>query len=227
VKHRRGFREYQGRGFPKADRIHLVGKEPSVEEDRELVNRCRRGDESAFEELVRKYQQTVFNLVYHNIGYRNDVEDIAQKIFTKIFFSLPKFDNKRPFFPWLYRIAINQCYDELRRARRRKVHTFTELNLEETESIEKLINQRELGSEFPEDRQELHALLHRMMEELPDQQKTALVLRDLELVPYDKMAEIMNCTEQAARLKVFRARTRLRDLMEKALRRQQRLTSGR
>jgi RNA polymerase sigma-70 factor (ECF subfamily) len=203
-----------------------VEKETFIEEDRELVGRCRRGDERAFEALVRKYQQTVFNLVYHNIGYRNDVEDIAQKIFAKIYFSLSKFDSKRPFFPWLYRIAINQCYDELRRARRRKVHTFTELSLEETESIEKLINQHEVAAESPEDRQELHELLHKMMKQLPDQQKTALVLRDLELVPYDKMAEIMRCTEQAARLKVFRARTRLRELMEKALRRQQRVSHG-
>ncbi len=194
-----------------------------VEEDRELVGRCRKGDELAFEQLVRKYQQTVLNLVYHNIGYRSDVEDIAQKIFAKIYFSLSKYDERRPFFPWLYRIAINQCYDELRRARRRRVHTFTELNLEETESIEKLLSSREGAvAESPEDRQELHALLRRMLDELPDQQRTAVVLRDLELVPYDKMAEIMKCTEQAARLKVFRARTRLRDLMEKALRRQQR-----
>jgi RNA polymerase sigma-70 factor (ECF subfamily) len=184
------------------------------------VSRCLKGEEQAFEELVRKYQQTVFNLVYHNIGYRNDVEDIAQKIFSKIYFSLPKFDNKRPFFPWLYRIAINQCYDELRRARRRKVHTFTELNLEETESIEKLINQHETMPEPMEDRHELYALLHKLLNELPDQQRTALILRDLELVPYERMAQIMSCTEQAARLKVFRARTRLRDLMEKTLRRQ-------
>ncbi|HYK89675.1 MAG TPA: sigma-70 family RNA polymerase sigma factor [Acidobacteriota bacterium] len=203
-----------------------MGKEPFVEEDRELVGRCLKGEEYAFEELVQRYQQTVFNLVYHSIGYRNDVEDIAQKIFAKIYFSLPKFDNKRPFFPWLYRIAINQCYDELRRARRRKVHTFTELSLEDTESIEKLINQHEVTVQSPEDRQELHALLHKMMEELPDQQKTALVLRDLEMVPYDKMAELMRCTEQAARLKVFRARTRLRELMEKALRRRERVSRG-
>lgn len=76
-----------------------MGKEPFAKEDRELVGRCQKGDEQAFEELVRKYQQTVFNLVYHNIGYRNDIEDIAQNVFTKIFFSLPKFDNKRPSFP--------------------------------------------------------------------------------------------------------------------------------
>ena len=201
-----------------------MDREAHTEEDRELVGRCQKGDEQAFEKLVRKYQQTLFNLVYHNIGYRADVEDVAQKIFSKIFFSLPKFDNKRPFFPWLYRIAINQCYDELRRARRRKVRTFTELSMEDADAIEKLMNQNEPPPAQADDNQEMHALLHKLLDQLPEQQKSAIVLRDLEDVPYDKMAEIMECSEQAARLKVFRARGRLRDLMEKALRRQERAT---
>ncbi len=195
-------------------------KEAYAQDDRALVERCQKGEERAFEELVLKYQQTVFNLIYHSVGNRLDVEDIAQKVFSKIYFSLPKFDNKRPFFPWLYRIAVNQCYDELRRLRRRKVMTFTDLSLLETDAIEKLINQNETAPVQPEDRQELYALLHKMLDQLPVQQKTAIVLRDLESIPYDKMAEIMKCSEQAARLKVFRARTRLRDLMLKSLRRQ-------
>jgi len=200
-----------------------VDREAHTEEDRELVGRCQKGEELAFEQLVRKYQQTVFNLVYHNIGYRADVEDVAQKIFSKIFFSLPKFDNKRPFFPWLYRIAINQCYDELRRARRRKIRTFTELSLEDADAIEKLMNQSESAPVPAEDAQEMHALLHKMLDQIPEPQRSAIVLRDLEDVPYEKMARIMKCSEQAARLKVFRARARLRDLMEKALRRQERV----
>ncbi len=196
-----------------------MGKEAQTEEDRELVGRSQKGDESAFEALVLKYQQTVFNIVFHNIGYRADVEDVAQKVFSKIYFSLPKFDNKRPFFPWLYRITINQCYDELRRARRRKYKTFTELSLEETDAIEKLMNQNEPPPAAQEDNREMHELLHKLLDQIPEQQKAALVLRDLEDVPYERMAEILKCTEQAARLKVFRARARLRDLMERALRR--------
>lgn len=192
-------------------------KEPSPDEDRELVARCRKGDSLAFEELVRKYQQTVLNLAYHYIGYRNDVEDVAQKVFTKIYFSLPKFDVRRPFFPWLYRIAINQCYDELRRIRRQKLYTFSELSLEEAGSVEKLINQNEVSPASDENREELRALLHRMLDQMPDQQRLAIVLRDIEAIPYNKMAEILKCTEQAARLKVFRARARLKILMEKAL----------
>lgn len=196
------------------------------EEDRELVRRCLEGDESAFEALVRKYQQTVFNLAYHHVGYRHDVEDIAQNIFSKIYFSLPKFDNSRPFFPWLYRIAVNQCYDELRRQRRRRVHTFTELSLDDAERIEKLMSQHEIAPQSQDEQRELQTLLHKLLEQLPEQQKTAIVLRDLEDVPYDQMSAILKCTDQAARLKVFRARAKLRELLEKALRSRER-TRGR
>jgi RNA polymerase sigma-70 factor (ECF subfamily) len=196
-------------------------------EDQDLVRRCQNGDDTAFEKLVRKYQQALFNLIYHNMGRRGDVEDIAQKIFSKVYFSLPKFDNNRPFFPWVYRIAINQCYDELRRARRRPSLTFSELNLQDSENIENLIRQEEIPGTPAEEREELHDLLHKMLDRLPEKQRKALVLRDLEDVPYEKMAELMNCTEQAARLKVFRARTRLRDMMLKAMRRRERAPARR
>jgi len=195
-----------------------VWKEPYSDEDRELVARCQKGDQSAFEELVRKYQQTVLNLAYHYIGHRHDVEDVAQKVFTKIYFSLPKFDIRRPFFPWLYRIATNQCYDELRRIRRQKIRTFSELSIEEAGNIEKLISQNEVLPDSADNQQEMHALLHKILDQLPDPQRLAITLRDIELVPYAKMAEILHCTEQAARLKVFRARARLKTLVEKALR---------
>jgi RNA polymerase sigma-70 factor (ECF subfamily) len=195
-------------------------------EDQDLVRRCQSGDDTAFEELVRKYQRALFNLIYHNMGRRGDVEDIAQKIFSKVYFSLPKFDNNRPFFPWIYRIAVNQCYDEMRRARRRSL-TFSELNLQDSENIENLIRQEEIPQTPAEEREELHGLLHKMLDRLPEKQRRALVLKDLEDVSYAKMAELMNCTEQAARLKVFRARTRLRDLMLKAMRRRERAPAGR
>lgn len=192
-------------------------QEPNPDDDRDMVGRCQKGDSLAFEELVRKYQQTVFNLAYHYLGSRNEIEDVAQKIFTKIYFSLPKFDSRRPFFPWLYRIAINQCYDELRRIRRQKTHTFSELSLKETSSIEKLISQNEVPQPSDESRQEMQALMQKMLNQLPNQQRLAIVLRDFEVVPYSQIAETLKCTEQAARLKVFRARARLKILIEKAL----------
>ena len=192
------------------------------DEDRELVTRCQEGDTIAFEELVRKYQQTVLNLAFHYIGNRNEVEDAAQKIFMKVYFSLPRFDNRRPFFPWLYRIAINQCYDELRKSRRQMTHTFSELSLEDAASIERLISHGEAPAHTDENRQELYTLLRKMLDQLPAQQRLAIVLRDLEMIPYAQMALVLKCSEQAARLKVFRARVRLKTLLERALQKQSR-----
>jgi len=195
-----------------------VWKEADSDEDRLLIAECRNGDTGAFEKLVCKYQQTILNLAYHYIGSRNDVEDVAQKIFTKVYFSIPKFDERRPFFPWLYRIAINQCYDELRRIRRRRVHSFSELSIEDAAYIEKLISQDKLPLESAEKEREMYAILHKALNQLPERQKLSIVLRDIEGVSYGKMSEILNCTEQVARLKVFRARVRLKEIVEKALR---------
>jgi len=194
-----------------------VWKESSPDEDSSLIARCQEGDPLAFEELVRKYQQSITNLVYHYIGYKDDVEDIAQKVFVKIYFSLPKFDIKRPFFPWLYRIAINQCYDELRQIRRRRTYTFSELNLEDSNSIEKLIGQAEPSVRSDKERAELQALLSKILGQLPDHQRRVIILRDIEAIPYVEIAGILKCTEQAARLKVFRARNRLKKILEKVL----------
>jgi RNA polymerase sigma-70 factor (ECF subfamily) len=208
------------RHFTESGSAAVWRKENSAE-DQVLVSRCQSGDETAFEELVLKYQQTLFNIIYHNMGHHGDAEDIAQKIFSKVYFSLMKFDNNRPFFPWMYRIAVNQCYDEMRRNRRRRSLTFSELNLDEAENIENLIKQDAVQETSAEERKDLHDLLYKMLNKLPEKQRKALVLRDLEDVPYEKMAEVMLCTEQAARLKVFRARTRLRDMMLKAMRRRE------
>ncbi|MBN2321228.1 MAG: RNA polymerase sigma factor [Acidobacteria bacterium] len=191
--------------------------ESSPEEDRELIARCREGDPLAFEELVRKYQQPVLNLVYHYLGNRGDVEDVAQKIFIKIYFSLQKFDTRRPFFPWLYRIAINQCYDELRHIRRRKTYTFSELNLEDSASIEKILRSNEPAGQFDQDRSEMQALLQKVLSQLSDHQRKVIILRDIEAIPYIEMAAILKCTEQAARLKVFRARNKLKNILKKVL----------
>lgn len=188
-------------------------KDNPPDEDRELAARCQGGDQLAFEELVRKYQQTVLNLAYHYIGYQNEIEDAAQKIFIKVYFSLKKFDINRPFLPWLYRIAINQCYDELRKMRRQKVHTFSELSREETGYIESLISRNAVSQASDAVLQDMRALLYGALSQLPHKQRLSIILRDLEALPYAEVARILKCSEQAARLKVFRGRARLRKLI--------------
>jgi RNA polymerase sigma-70 factor, ECF subfamily len=189
----------------------------SDKEDCELAARCQKGDSLAFEALVRKHRQEVLKLAFYYLRHRDYAEDVVQKIFTKVYLSLPMFDIHRPFFPWLYRIAIHKCYDELRSMRCRKVFTFSELSLDETEKIEKLISRNEVSPVSDDNRREMHALLHRVLDQLPDPHRMAMVLRHIEALPYAKIAETMMCTEQAARLRVFRARALFKTLIEKAL----------
>jgi RNA polymerase sigma-70 factor, ECF subfamily len=205
-----------------------VWHELNCDEDRELIRRCQDGDDAGFESLVKKYQRELFHLVSWNVGSSAEAEDIVQEILCKVYFSLRKFDNDRPFYPWLRRVAINQCYDELRRVRRRKILRFTELSEQDTRIIERLMASPQVdpAAASPTNGEELRSLMQRVLERLPEKQRMAIVLRDFKQVPYEDMADIMKCSKQAVRLKVFRARARLRTLITKALRRQEKLSNG-
>jgi len=202
-----------------------VWHELNCEEDRELIRRCQQGDEAGFESLVRKYQRELFHLVSWNVGSAVEAEDIVQEILCKVYFSLAKFDNDRPFFPWLRRVAINQCYDELRRVRRRKILKFTELTEQDARVIERTMAtpQPDSGQQNQAGGDEARVLMQKVLDRLPEKQRMAIVLRDFKQVSYEEMAAIMKCSKQAVRLKVFRARARLRTMMTKALRRQEKL----
>ena len=85
-----------------------------AEEDRDLVGQAQNGNDSAFEELVRRHQQRVFALVGGILRRREDVEDVAQQVFLKAFVSLKRFDQRSAFSTWLYKISVNECWDYLR-----------------------------------------------------------------------------------------------------------------
>lgn len=202
--------------------------ELNCEEDRELIRRCQAGDESAFECLVKKYQRDLLHIVSWNVGSAAEAEDIVQEVLCKVYFSMRKFDNERPFYPWLRRVAINQCFDELRRVRRRKILRFTELSEQEARTLERFManHQEDLSNTSSRSADELRSLMQKILERLPEKQKMALVLRDLKQVSYEEMADIMKCSKQAVRLKVFRARARLRTQILRALRRREKLSRG-
>jgi RNA polymerase sigma-70 factor (ECF subfamily) len=202
-----------------------VWHELNCEEDKELIRRCQQGDDGAFEGLVEKYQRELLNLVAWNVGGAAEAEDVVQEVLCKVYFSLRKFDNDRPFYPWLRRVAINQCYDELRRVRRRKVVRFTELGERDSRIIERLMAtpEEDPAAASAASGEEMRLLMQRVLDRLPEKQRMAIVLRDYKQVPYEEMAEILKCSKQAVRLKVFRARARLRNMITKALRRQEKL----
>ncbi len=104
----------------------------------ELVRRSQQGDALAFEELVRSCRQKVFGLIYQILRSPEEVEDVAQEVFTKLYFSLPQFRLDSSFQAWLYRIVVNQCYDHLRKRKRSPQITYSDLSETEAMAFERL-----------------------------------------------------------------------------------------
>ena len=178
-------------------------KDAYPDDDRDLVRRCQAGSEPAFEELVRKYQQVVFNLVHHNLGYRGDVEDVAQKIFVKVYFSLSKFDNNRPFFPWLYRIAVNVCLNRMAL----KTPAF------ETIESDRHLDTRTERPDEPVYRAERAELVKAAIAKLPRKQRATLILRVYHELPHDEIAQILGSSVGAVKANFFHALNNLKRLL--------------
>jgi len=177
---------------------------------------------ATIELLHQKYAGVLYDKCVRMLGDRQEAEDAVQETFVNAFRSLDQFRYGESHLPWLYRIAINQCYDELRRIQRRKVMRFSDLDLQDDNSVEFLVNKVQAARfNDNENDRDLHELLYRMLYRLPEKQRKILVLRDLEQLPYSNLASLLGCSEQAARLKVFRARTRLRKIFLRAIHQQE------
>src|SRR3984957_20365990 len=101
-----------------------------------LVRRAQAGDESAFQEIVERYQSKVFSIIHGIVRQRNDVEDIAQQVFTKIYFSMRNFDFRSSLITWVYKITVNECFDYLRKRKVRKLVYESDLSEDEVRRVE-------------------------------------------------------------------------------------------
>lgn len=183
-------------------------------QDRALISQSQNGDQSAFEALIQKYQHQLSSLVCWHAGPTADTEDILQLIVCKVYFSLKSFDVNRPFYPWLRRIAVNRCCDERRRLRRRRILTFTDLNMEETGVDMDLPAFRVLSNPYYAAReQDMNDALHALIAQLAKEHRDIIDLRHLQQNTYEEIAEILQCTPRAARVKACRARAALRKLI--------------
>lgn len=186
--------------------------------DAQLVKATVEGDPQAFEEIVERYQRLVFNIVYHYMGRRNEVEDLAQEVFLKVFRALDTFDATRPLKSWIGRITANTCLDEIRKAPKRKVWSFADLGGDEENKIEYFYERFGQHSSLTEkDVEDLFELLEKLMERLNRKDKMAFVLRELEGLSYPEIAKTLESSELAVRLRVSRSKKRLQKDLEEIL----------
>ena len=174
--------------------------------DQQLVERVQRGEKAAFDLLVIKYQRKIFRLLSRLIRDPGEVEDVAQEAFIKAYRALPNFRGDSAFYTWLYRIAINTAKNWLV-SQGRRAPTTTETDIEDAETFDDGEHLRDLNT--PDamllTRQVADAV-NRAIERLPEELKTAIVLRELEGLSYEEIAETMNCPIGTVRSRIFRAR---------------------
>jgi len=174
--------------------------------DQQLVERVQAGDKAAFDLLVRKYQHRVLKLVSRFVSDAAEAEDVAQEAFLKAYRALASFRGDSAFYTWLYRIAINTAKNYLV-AMGRRAPTSTGFDHEDAESFEEAEQLRDTAT--PEGEllgKQIAATVNRAMDQLPDDLRTAITLREIEGLSYEEIANVMNCPIGTVRSRIFRAR---------------------
>ena len=176
------------------------------EVDHQLVERAQRGDKRAFELLVIKYQRKLARLLSRFIRDASEVEDVTQEAFIKAYRALPSFRGDSAFYTWLYRIGINTAKNYLV-AIGRRAPTVTGIDNEQAEDIEQGGQLKDLNT--PESimmSRQIAETVNQTLQELPEELRTAITLREIDGLHYEEIAQIMNCPIGTVRSRIFRAR---------------------
>jgi RNA polymerase sigma-70 factor, ECF subfamily len=162
----------------------------------DLVRRVQSGDQAAFRDLMERYQAKVHSIIYGILHNREDAEDIAQQVFTKVYFAIKDFDGRCLLLTWICRIAINECYSSLRKRRVKLV--------QETDGPEHAGNQPPVDRRLA-DRDYLNKLLAR----IPEEDRALLIFKEVEGHSIGELAKMTGMTDSAIKIKLFRARHKL------------------
>ena len=173
--------------------------------DKEIIERVKNGDKKAYDLLVLKYQQRVINLISRFIKNHADALDVSQETFIKAYKALPNFRGESAFYTWLYRIAVNTAKNHLT-VQSRKI-TKSDYDVTEIEQIEGNMTLTEQAT--PENllfKDELQETVLNTIENLPEDLKSAIMLREIEGLSYEEIAAVMECPVGTVRSRIFRAR---------------------
>lgn len=177
-------------------------------EEAALVRRAQNGDQMAFREIVERYQSKVFSIIYGILRNHNDAEDIAQQVFTKVYFSLRNFDFRSSLLTWMYKITVNECYDYLRKKKVRKLVYESDFSEEDALRME--------HSEPPRDPNRpidvtlaQRDLALKLLSRLPEEERNLLLLKEVEGHSVEELAQMTGINENTIKVKLFRARQKL------------------
>jgi RNA polymerase sigma-70 factor, ECF subfamily len=183
-------------------------------DDRDLVRRAQQGDADAFEVLVRKHQGRVFAVAGGILRNREDVEDIAQQVFAKAYFSLKKFDQRAAFSTWLYKITVNECWDLLRKKKVRPLVYESELSEEQAVMYLATEQKSDQGPDVSE-QLEVRQQLDQWLECLEERDRAMLTLKEIQGFTVEEIAEILGINGNTVKVRLFRARQRVAQMIRR------------
>ncbi|SHF07195.1 RNA polymerase sigma factor [Desulforamulus putei] len=185
-------------------------------EDQLLVERSKKGDREAFEHLVQLYENKVYTIAYRLMGNHADAADLAQEAFIKIYQALPNFRGDSSFSTWIYHITVNVCRDELRKRQRRPTVSLDEPAADGNNNTYE-IRSAAPGPEEMLDRSETQAMIQHCLNTLSDDYRTILVMREIQELSYEEIAEILGCSLGTVKSRLSRARQALKEKISKHL----------
>jgi RNA polymerase sigma-70 factor (ECF subfamily) len=192
--------------------------DPAVDEVA-IISRIQAKDESAFQQFFDEYRRMVLSIIYRTLGKRNDNEDIAQQVFANFYFSIGAFDHRCSLLTWIHRLTLNECYSYVRKKRVRKL--FYESDLPAEESFDRTRNKAVVDlSPRTDVRVVKRDLLGRLLDSLPDNERTLLLLKEGAGYSLEELSRMTSTSENALKVKLFRVRRKLAKTAERLATRQ-------
>ena len=179
----------------------------SQKSDDALIMLFQGGDHSVYRYLVERYQEKIRNLIFSIFSDSDIVDDLAQEVFIKVFEALPKFRFESSFYTWLYRIAVNKSRDEMRRRKVKRFFTFQSLENSSKMNIENMVSET-----F--DDENTAEVLEKALGQIPEKFRLPIILKDVDGMSYDEIAETLNCEVGTVKSRLSRGRTMLKEILK-------------
>lgn len=175
--------------------------------DPELITQARSGDPAAFNELVRAYRKRILGTVYRLIGRQEDVEDVGQEVFLRLYHSLDQLRAPEVFEPWLYRLTVNAAYDYLRRQRRQAESRMADLSEEQVMLADAAAGTRVALADNEKAR--VRELVGALLSQVSEEDRILLTLKEVEGLSLKELEQVYKVNENALKVRLFRARQRV------------------
>jgi len=186
-------------------------------DDITLVKRAQNGDLEAYDELVRRYQERIYSVIYNMTANRDVTDDLAQETFIKAFRALKSFKGDSSFYTWLYRIAVNKTLNHIKKQKEAYTMSLNDLdiNVEHHPDLVSLISDKTPLREVSLN--ELQKKLNTALLKLSEKHRLVVVMHDIEGIPHDEIAKILGCNSGTVRSRLFYARQQLQQLLSDLL----------